>query len=102
MRKIAMVLAVCMVLIVTAGISAATEKEPAEKSQKLIGYIVNHDAKAGTITIEADKTGSKGHIMKIDPALIKEISVGDVIEYEKSGDTVKSLKKIMPPPGESF
>jgi len=102
MRKIAMVLAVFMVLIVTAGISAATEKEQAAKSQKLKGVVINHDAKAGTITIEADEIGSKGHVMKIDPALIKEIAVGDVVEYEKSDNTVKCLKKIMPPPGESF
>jgi hypothetical protein len=102
MRKITMGLVVCMVFIVTVGIAAATEKEQAAKSEKLIGYIINHDAQAGTITIEADKNGSKGHVMKIDPALIKEISVGDVVEYEKSGNTVKSLKKIMPPTDESF
>jgi hypothetical protein len=40
--------------------------------------------------------------MNIDPALIGEVAVGDVVEYEKAGNTVKSIKKIMPPPGKSF
>ena len=99
MRKIAMVLAVLMVLIVTAGCSGGTEKE---QVVKLKGVVVNHDAQAGTITLEADKVGSKGQVMKIDPALIEEIAVGDVVEYEKAGNTVKSIKKIMPKAGESF
>jgi type II secretory pathway component PulC len=102
MKKITFVLTVFMILIVTAGCSVATEKDQAAKSQKLRGVVVNHDAQAGTITLEADKVGSKGHVMKADPALIKEIAVGDVVEYEKSGNTVKSIKKIMPPSGESF
>jgi plastocyanin len=99
MRKITMVVAVLMVLIVAAGCSGGTEKE---QVVKLKGVVVDHDAQAGTITLEADKVGSKGQVMKIDPALISEIAVGDVVEYEKSGNTVKSLKKIMPPSGESF
>ena len=99
MRKIAMVVAVLMVLIVAAGCSGGTEKE---QVVKLKGVVVDHDAQAGTITLEADKLGSKGQVMKIDPALISEIAVGDVVEYEKSGNTVKSLKKIMPEAGESF
>jgi plastocyanin len=99
MRKITIVVAVFMVLIVTAGCSGGTEKEQAVK---LKGVVVNHDAQAGTITLEADKVGSKGQVMKVDPALIEEIAVGDVVEYEKSGNTVKSIKKIMPPSGESF
>lgn len=102
MRKITMILALFMVLILTAGWSVATEKEQAAKSQKLKGVVVNHDAQAGTITLAADKVGGKRHVMKVDPALIKEIAVGDVVEYEKSGNTVKSIKKIMPPSGESF
>ena len=102
MRKITMVVAVVMVSILTAGISAASEKEQAAKSQKLRGVVVNHDAQAGTITLEADKVGSKGKVMKADPALIKDIAVGDVVEYEKTGNTVKSIKKIMPPAGEAF
>ena len=99
MRKITMLLAVCMVFIVGAGCSGGTEKEQAVQ---LKGVVVNHDAQAGTITLEADKVGSKGQVMKIDPALISEIAVGDVVEYEKSGNTVNSIKKIMPPAGESF
>jgi len=91
-----------MVLIVTTGCSVATEKEQAAKSQKLKGVVVNHDAQAGTITLEADKVGSKGQVMKVDPALIREIAVGDVVEYEKPGNTVKSMKKIMPPSSQSF
>ena len=99
MKKIAMLLAVFMVFIIAAGCSGGTEKKQAVK---LKGVVVNHDAQAGTITLEADKVGSKGQVMKIEPALIDEIAVGDVVEYEKSGNTVKSIKKIMPPPGESF
>ena len=99
MKKITMVVAVCMVLILVAGCSAPTDKEQAVK---LKGVVVDHDARAGTITLEADKVGSKGQVMKVDPALIGEIAVGDVVEYEKSGNTVKSIKKIMPPSGESF
>ena len=99
MKKVTMVLAVFMVFIVSAGCSGGTEKEQAVK---LKGVVVNHDAQAGTITLEADKVGSKGQVMKIDPALIGEIAVGDVVEYEKSGNTIKSIKKIPPPPGESF
>ena len=99
MRKITMVVAVLMVLIVAAGCSGGTEKEQAVK---LKGVVANHDAQAGTITLEADKVSSKGQVMKIEPALISEIAVGDVVEYEKSGNTVKSIKKIMPPSGESF
>jgi len=99
MRKITFVLAVLMILVVTAGCSGGTEKEQAVK---LKGVVTDHDAQAGTITLEADKVGSKGQVMKIDPALISEIAVGDVVEYEKAGNTVKSLKKIMPKAGESF
>ena len=99
MKKIAMLLAVFMLFIVAAGCSGGVEKEQAVK---LKGVVVNHDAQAGTITLEADKVGSKGHVLKADPALIKEIAVGDVVEYEKSGNTVNSIKKIMPPAGESF
>jgi plastocyanin len=99
MKKITFVLAVCMVLVLTAGCSVATDKEQAVK---LKGVVVDHDAQAGTITLAADKVGGKRHVMKADPALIEEIAVGDVVEYEKSGNTVKSIKKIMPPAGESF
>jgi plastocyanin len=99
MRMIANTLAVVMVFILVAGCSAPTDKE---QDVKLKGVVVDHDAQAGTITLEADKVGSKGQVMKIDPALISEIAVGDVVEYEKTGNTVKSIKKIMPPSGESF
>ena len=102
MKSLTIVLAVVMVFFVVVNCSGGPEKEQAAESQKLKGVVVNHDAQAGTITLEADKVGSKGHVLKADPALIKEIAVGDVVEYEKSGDTVKSIKKIMPPPGESF
>jgi PBP1b-binding outer membrane lipoprotein LpoB len=99
MKKITMLVAVVMVFILVAGCSAPTDKE---QDVKLKGVVVNHDAQAGTITLEADKVGSKGQVMNIDPALIEEIAVGDVVEYEKAGNTVKSIKKIMPPSGESF
>ena len=99
MKKTTMVLAVFMVFLVASGCSGGTVKEQATQ---LNGVLVNHDAQPGTITLDADKVGSKGQVMNIDPALIEEIAVGDVVEYVKSGNTVKSIKKIMPPPGESF
>jgi hypothetical protein len=96
MKKFALVLSVFMLFAMSAGTVLATGKH-VSKMETLEGKIVSVDAKAGKIVVMT--TGNKEETLKASAKLTKGVVVGEKVTIEKSGTTVKSLKKMeMNPP----
>jgi hypothetical protein len=92
MKKIAIVIAVLMVLGMTTSMLPAAEKAP--KMEMLTGEVVDLDAETGTIVIMAN---GEEQTLNAEPKLLKGIEIGDKVNIEKSGDALKSIKKALPP-----
>jgi len=77
----------------------AQEKAPGKvvKINKHSGEITKIDTQAGTITI---KVKDKEHTYKAEAKLLEGLAVGDKVNIEVSGDTLKSIKKVEQKPAE--
>lgn len=81
------------VLLACAVTLMAAEKK-AVTVQKMTGEVVKVDVQTGSITIKAD---GKEHALKAAAKLLEGVKVGDKVEVEVAGTTVKSLKKVEAP-----
>jgi hypothetical protein len=93
MKKIAILMSVMMLLVLTTGAAMAAEKKVA-KVVTMTGDVVKVDATAGTITIKAE---NKEHSFTAEPKLLEGITVGEKVTFEKSGTMLKSIQKVPTP-----
>lgn len=97
MKKLAILMSVVMLLTLTAGACLAKEKkaaQPAVKVEAVNGEVVNVNAQAGTIVIKAN---DKEQTLKAEPKLLEGIAAGQKVNIEKTGDMLKSIKKVEAP-----
>ena len=89
MKKIAILMALVMMVAMTAGVALAKEKAP--KLVTLSGEVVKVDAATGMIVIKAE---NKDQEFKAEPKLLEGIGVGQKVTANVSGDKLASIKPI--------
>jgi UDP-3-O-[3-hydroxymyristoyl] glucosamine N-acyltransferase len=89
MKKIAILMSVVMLVVLTAGFAMAAEK-PAAKVEMMSGDVSKIDAKAGTISV---MVSGKDMALKAEAKLLEGIAVGDKVNIEATGGVLKSIKK---------
>jgi hypothetical protein len=93
MKKLAILLAVMMVMAMGVGTVMAKEKM-APKMHSLTGDVVKVNATAGTMTITVAK---KAHHLQGEPKLLEGVAVGEKVVVEVVGTSIKSIKKVQAP-----
>jgi hypothetical protein len=88
MKKLAMVMAVLMLIALTAGSVMAKQKPAVLES--LSGKVVTVDEKAGKIVIMANE---KEQTLKAEPKLLKGIVVGETVNIQRLGHVLKSIQR---------
>jgi hypothetical protein len=89
MKKLAILMSVVMLLTFTLGVAIAAEKK-AQKVVTLSGDVVKVDAATGKITVKAK---GKDITLTGEKTMLEGIAAGDKVTLEKSGHTLKSIKK---------
>jgi len=89
MKKIAILLSVIMLIVLTAGFAMAAEQKAA-KVATLSGEVTKIDAAAGMVIV---KVGAKDMALKAEAKLLEGIAVGDKVTIEETGGVLKSIKK---------
>lgn len=87
MKKLAILVSVVMVVAFTTGVSLAAQK--AAKIETQTGEVVKVDAKKGVIEL---KVHNKNETLKAEPKMLNDITTGEKVTIEKSGNTLKSIK----------
>ena len=89
MRKVALAVAVSMIVVLAVGISMAAEQKQMAKVEKYSGEVMNVNHAAGSIEI---KVGTVEHALTAQPKLLSGIKVGDKVDFEQAGKALQSIK----------
>ena len=93
MKKIAILMSVVMLIVLTAGFAMAAEKK-APKLATLSGEVTQVDAAAGTISVMVK---GKEMALKAEAKQLEGIAVGDKVTIKEAGGMLKSIKKAKAP-----
>ena len=88
MKKLALILSIIVLAVMTTGIAFAKDKK-AEKMEVLTGEVVSVDVDNGTIIIMSN---DKQNTLQAQPKMLEGVMAGQYVTIEKTGDAVKSIK----------
>ena len=88
MKKLALILSIIVLAVMTTGIAFAKDKK-AEKMEVLTGEVVSVDVDNGTIVVMSN---DKQNTLQAQPKMLEGVMAGQYVTIEKTGDAVKSIK----------
>lgn len=92
MRKLLVIISALMLIGFTAGITLAVDAP-----EMIQGKVIKIDTVAGKITVKAQDVEQT---LTVETTLLESIKTGDMVEIEKAGDIVKSIKVAQAPPAD--